>query len=225
MMDSQPPDGQFGPFITATWESSVKKRVLVLPLLCLLPLSAQSFEVGLFAGKQSFKAISYTDPANEGSFNASPSAKTLLGVRAGYALVDLGPALLQVTAGYQPNVTTTLTTTSPLYSYTAAAQDYTSSHASLGLMANFKALVAVGAGLEYRAEKASSNGVSTSFGRPWGRVNAGYAWPLPILKPFLGLEVAMPLVSKSVQNDSSNTALLQAMAPKMEVGLYGGIRF
>jgi len=202
----------------------VRKSVLFLSLLCVLPLSAQSYEVGLFAGRQSFKSGSYADPTGEGVLDTAAATKTVLAARLGYALVDLGPALLQVTAGYQPKATTTLTTTAGLYPY-QGSQDYAVSHASLGVMANFKAVVAIGAGVEYRDETLSSNGVSSHYGRPWGRVNAGYAIPSPILKPFVGLEVAAPLTSKSLSADPSNTDLLQAMAPKLEVGLYGGIRF
>ena len=191
----------------------MKKRALVLPLLCMLPLSAQSYEAGLFVGQQSFKSIS------GGGVVASESSKTVIGARVGYALVDMGPALLQVTAGYQPKVTTTMT------SNQFGSQDYSAGHYSLGLMANFKALVAVGAGLEYRSETLSTSAVSTTYGRPWARANAGMAFPTPFVKPFVGLEVSLPLTSKSLDTSFTNTDLLQAAAPKLEVGLYGGIRF
>jgi len=210
--------------IMATTEFVVRKSALLLPWLLVLPLSAQSYEVGLFAGQQSFKSASYADPTGEGDLNASSGSKTVVAARVGYALVDMGPALLQVTAGYQPKVTTTLTTSAALYGF-QSSQDYGASSASLGLMANFKAVIAVGAGVEYRDETLSSNGVSTRYGRPWGRVNAGYAVPSPILKPFVGVEVALPLTSKSLSGDASTADQLQALAPKLEVGLYGGIRF
>ena len=191
----------------------MKKCALVLPLLCVLPLSAQSFEAGLFVGQQSFKAIS------NGTLVASESSKTTVGARVGYALVDMGPALLQVTAGYQPKVTTTMT------SNQFGTQNFSASHYSVGLMANFKAVLAVGAGVEYRSETLSTDALSTTYGRPWARVNAGMAFPTPFVKPFVGLEVAMPLTSKTLDASFTNTDLLQAAAPKLEVGLYGGIRF
>ena len=202
----------------------MRKSACVLPLLCMLPLAAQSYEVGLFAGRQSYQSATFSDPIGGGDMDTTSNNKTILAVRVGYALVDLGPALLQVTAGYQPKVSTTVTDTVPAYGF-QESQTYAAGSASVGLMANFKAVIAVGAGLEYRDELLSSNGVSTHYGCPWGRVNAGYAIPSPILKPFLGLEVAVPLVSRTLSANASSTDQLQAMAPKLQVGLYGGIRF
>ena len=43
-------------------------------------------------------------------------------------------------------------------------------------------------------------------------MNAGYAFPTPLVKPFIGLEVAVPLTDKD-------------LGPKLQIGVYGGIRF
>ena len=102
-------------------------------------------------------------------------------------------------------------------------------HWSAGAMFNFKAVVAVGAGLEFRSEKLSGDfggtSDSTTYNRVWIRLNAGYAIPSPVVKPFFGLEVAFPLAKKDLEMTSSNADFLKAMAPKSQIGLYAGIRF
>ncbi len=95
----------------------------------------------------------------------------------------------------------------------------------MGAMFNFKALVAVGAGVEYRSEKITGPTTSTTYGRPWARVNAGYAFPTPLVKPFIGIEVAAPLTKKDYNDSLSSEDTLKAFAPKLQVGVYGGIRF
>ena len=189
---------------------------LLLPLLCAAPLVAQNIELGLHISQQ--KYTSQSIPAL-----AEPQDKTVLAARLGYSIVDFGPALFQLTAAYQPSVDTDMKVggvTSP----TKLGHEYW----GLGVMFNFKAVVAVGAGLDYRSEKISAHGVgtvSTTYGRPWARVNAGYAFPTPVLKPFIGLEVAMPLTKQSYSATASFEDQLKSWAPKLQVGLYAGIRF
>ncbi|HJV21404.1 MAG TPA: hypothetical protein VJ570_01855, partial [Holophagaceae bacterium] len=106
--------------------------------------------------------------------------------------------------------------------------EYSQKHWSVGAMFNFKAMVAFGAGLEYRSESLDITGTggafSTTYGRPWARANVGFAFPTPIVKPFVGLEVAAPLSSKSNETGSPED-VAKSLAPKMQIGLYGGIRF
>lgn len=204
----------------------MQKSALVFALLGSLSLSAQSFEVGVFAGRQAYKSPSTGDSFS--STSASSDSKTVLGLRLGYALLDLGPALLQVTAGFQPETTTTVTTTETqniLHTVTVNKADYKSSHYALGAMANFKAMVAVGAGVEYRFESLKGYDKTTTYARPWVRATLGMAFPTLMVKPFIGLEAAFPLTSKSVDNNSNTEDALKAMAPKSQIGLYGGIRF
>jgi hypothetical protein len=189
---------------------------MLLPLILAVPLGAQSFEVGLNISRQQYPTITEL-----GTFRVEPQDKTTVAARLGYALVDFGPALFQATAVYQPKADTDVKVngaTSP----TQFGQEYW----GVGAMFNFKALLAVGAGVEYRSEKLSStSGVSTTYGRPWARLNAGYAFPTPLVKPFIGIEVATPL-SKKDYNDSLDSAdTLKAMAPRLQIGVYGGIRF
>jgi hypothetical protein len=203
------------------------KRTIVLALcMGVLPLAAQTYEVGLFLGQQRYKSADISD--NQGyAFHGDVDDKTVYGVRVGYSLVDLGPALLQVTAAYQPESTSTMNVKSEDMKEgpESAAVDYKHSSYAVGAMFNFKALVAVGVGLDYRFEKLDNGFKSTTYSRPWMRANAGMAFPTPVIKPFVGLEVAVPLMSKSLDGNSDLGDLLKCIAPKLQVGVYGGVRF
>ncbi len=197
----------------------MKKLMLPLALVAAAPLAAQDVELGVFIGQQTFNSFTVTGTKVE------PEKKTVTGVRFGYSLVDIGPALFQLTAGYQPESKSTFEINGKTV---PGAAEFSHKHWSVGAMFNFKAFVAVGAGVEYRSESLSSNGVgnpSTTYGRPWGRANIGFAFPTPFVKPFVGLEVAAPLTSTSVTATSSTEEVLKGNAPKFQVGLYGGIRF
>jgi hypothetical protein len=204
----------------ADLEAVMKKATLALALLMAVPLAAQKWEVGVFLGQQSYKSVS------DSGLTVELEKKTVASIRFGYSVFDLGPALFQLTAGYQPQANTDAKmngTTIPDFSYDQK-------HWSVGAMFNFKAVVAVGAGLEYRSESLSVSGgnstnVSTTYGRPWARLNAGYAIPSPMVKPFFGVEVAAPLTSKSYDPNASSEDALKMIAPKLQIGLYAGIRF
>jgi len=198
----------------------LKKTALAM-LLVAVPLAAQNFEAGVFLGQQSYKSVS------SGSWETKVSSKTVAGVRFGYSIVDLGPALFQITAGYQPKVKSDL----EFNGIKEAGSYYSHEHTSVGAMFNFKAGVAFGAGVEYRFEKLGGESIGepteySSFSRPWVRANVGYAFPSPVVKPFLGLEVAVPLTSKSYSaSETSTKEALKWYAPKLQIGIYGGIRF
>jgi hypothetical protein len=199
----------------------MKKAIVALAFLLGLPLAAQKWEAGLFVGQQSYKSVS------DMGMTMEPEKKTIASIRFGYAVADLGPALFQLTAGYQPQANTEAKvngSTMPNFSYDQ-------SHWSVGAMFNFKAMVAVGAGIEYRSETlavsgSNSTNISTTYGRPWARLNAGVAIPSPLVKPFIGVEVAVPLISKSYDANNNNPDdALRMLAPKMQMGLYFGLRF
>ncbi len=178
-------------------------KKILLPLLFVAPLAAQSFELGLNVSRQSYT----TQTAPPG---IEPQDKTVVAGRIGYSFLDLGPALFQVTAVYQPKADTEVQSS-------GAATPWKVGHeyAGVGVMFNFKALVAIGAGVDYRFEKSTYTDTLTTshtFSRPWARVNAGYAFPTPLVKPFIGIEAAVPLTKED-------------LAPKFQVGLYGGVRF
>lgn len=196
----------------------MKKLMLPLALVATAPLAAQDVELGVFIGQQTFNSFSVVGTKVE------PEKKTVVGARFGYSLVDIGPALFQLTAGYQPESKSAY----EINGSTASGAEFSHKHWSVGAMFNFKAFVAVGAGVEYRSESLASTGgtkPSTTYGRPWGRVNVGFAFPTPIVKPFVGLEVAAPFTSTSVTATSSTEEVLKGNAPKLQIGLYGGIRF
>lgn len=183
----------------------------LLPLVLALPLAAQSFEVGVNVSRQTYTRSSAPGiPGHPDPIVFDYDAKTVVAARVGYALVDLGPALLQVTAAYQPKADTDLKPNGVTVPTTLSSEYW-----GVGAMANFKALVSVGAGLDYRFEKATLSNTYTgsyTFSRPWARANVGYAFPTPVIKPFLTLEVAAPLT----KNDHG---------PELQVGLYAGLRF
>lgn len=210
----------------------MKKTFALLPLLAVLPLSANTWEAGLFIGQQSFKSDSAT--LSGVTFSGESDSKVAYGFRLGRSIVDLGPALITITAGFQPETKTTfkanVTGAPPAYQVgtaaaSAASPDFKTQHFSVGAMANFKAFVAVGAGIEYRFEKLELEGTSTNFARPWVRVNAGIAIPSPVVKPFIGVEAAIPVTSKTLDMNASSEDQLKAFAPKFQIGIYAGIRF
>jgi hypothetical protein len=85
-------------------------------------------------------------------------------------------------------------------------------------MFNFKTMVAVGVGMEMRRENQTLLSNNANYTRPWFRANLGIAFPTPIVKPFIGLEMA-------VTPSSENKEYVKALAPKAQFGVYAGIRF
>jgi hypothetical protein len=206
-------------------EFPMKKCLYLLPLLAMLPLSAQDWEVGVFGGQQTYK--------NAGSavdnviVPGTPDNKTVYGVRAGYSVVDLGPVLFQVTAGFQPQSSTNVVSVlnNSGFESIASVKTYKTQSSSVGAMFNLQGFWSVGAGLEYRFEKYQYSEQSLSASRPWARVNMGIAIPAPVLKPFVGLEAAFPLTSTKLGEGGNLDAITKSMAPKGQVGVYAGIRF
>ena len=84
----------------------MKKIALLLPMLTLLPLAAQDWEAGVFGGQQSYRSPGAAE--NNLIVPGTPEHKTVYGLRAGYSVVDLGPVLLQVTGGFQPQASTSV---------------------------------------------------------------------------------------------------------------------
>jgi hypothetical protein len=206
------------------------KKMLALATLVAAPLAAQSIELGLNISRQTYQDQSAVLGSLKSDYKLDD--KTVIAARFGYALVDIGPALFQLTAAYQPSTETNATVNVSLANvpFAKGTGTYKQGYWGAGAALTFKALFAVGVGLEYRSEKLEgaigSLNSSTTYGRPWARANVGYAFPSPIVKPFIGLEVAAPLAKKDLDaNTTSSDDFLKALAPKMTVGLYGGIRF
>lgn len=200
---------------------TLRMALAAMATLAALPASAQSYEVGVFLGQNTYKAQTI------GGVEFKPETKTVAAARLGFALVDLGPALFQFTVGYQPKAKTPVEADG-----SATPLNYGHEYWSAGLMFNFKAFVAVGAGVEYRGERLTLEGPGVNeratYGRPWARVNVGLSFPTPLVKPFIGVEAAAPLTSQSVSELdylSDPSKALKSHAPNFQVGVYGGIRF
>jgi hypothetical protein len=200
-------------------------RALFLLWPAISPLSAQTWELGLFAGQQTYNSFS---DSNVGlSMSGSSTRKSVLGARLGYSVIDLGSAMLQLTLGYQPKVTSIARITTRGTDLQASGEttdsgplDYKVSSTSAGVMFNFKTRVAIGAGLEMHFERLSLPANTATLARPWFRANFGMAFPSPVLKPFIGLEIAAAMFP---ENDLPQTT--KSLSPRAQVGVYGGIRF
>lgn len=184
-------------------------------LLAVLP--AMAGEVGLLVDKQAGKAQVFSAQKYDA---VSPTG---LGIRGAFDVLDLKVAALQVNATWHNKTTGDL-------SYGGAKQgELDNQYWAAGAMVNWKLLVNVGAGVEYRSEKLTwrsatplGNG-DTTQGRTWARVNIGFSIPTPVVSPFFALEVAAPLSKKDATTTPKDFA--DAMAPQVQVGIYGGIRF
>jgi len=205
----------------------MKRNMLGLGLLLASPLAAQSLEVGVFIGQQQYPSP-HADVLPGTTLRMEADSKTVYAVRLGYSIVDLGPALFQLTAGFQPEARSTVKASlggSP----SVNVGEFKENHWSAGAMFQFKAVVAVGAGLEFRSERLSGDvsgtSDSTTYNRIWGRLNAGFAIPSPVLQAFFGVEAAFPFGSRSLDPNASNADLLKSLAPRNQIGIYAGLRF
>ena len=209
----------------------MKKTLALLALASSLPLAAQSFEVGALYTWNPSKAQTVT----VGSLSQEIKADTWKagGLRFGYNFVSIGPMEVQGNATYQfknsQDILTNGNAAGP-----GIKEDY--NYWAVGAAVNWDFLVRVGVGLEYRSEKldfhqpgTSFDNHSTTYGRPWIRGTAGFTIPVPLVKPFIGVEAAFPLTSTSLTYQdlaSGNVDTLnKSIAPKAQYGIYAGIRF
>jgi hypothetical protein len=199
---------------------AMRKKLLLVFMLAALPASAG--EVGVLVDKQIGKAQAATFGTNQKYDAVSPTG---LGIRGGFDVLDLKVVALQLNATWHNKTTGDLTT-----STTGKVGELDNQYWAVGAMVNWKLLVNVGAGVEYRSEKLTyrtttpivSSGDAT-YGRPWARVNIGFSIPTPVVSPFFALEVAAPLSKKDTT--TSYHDLSEALAPQVQIGIYGGIRF
>ena len=205
----------------------MKKTILFLLIAGTVPGLAQSYEVGLFLGQQQYPSP-HVDVVPGTTLQMEADSKTVWGLRVGASVFDMGPALLQVTAGFQPDAKSDVKGTLG-GSSAVVVGDFKQQHWSAGAMATFKAVVAVGVGVEFRSEKLTGTlgGIpdSTTYNRAWARINAGYAIPSPIFKPFFGVEAAFPLTTTTLTLNASSAEALKALAAKNQFGVYAGLRF
>lgn len=195
----------------------MRAKFLIIPALAVLPAFAG--EVGVLLDKQFGKAQVAAFGTGQKYDAVSPTG---FGIRGGFDVLDLKVAALQVNATWHNKTTGDLT-----YGGTKFGE-LENQYWAAGAMVNWKLLVNVGAGVEYRSEKLTfrpNTGASTdnTLGRPWARVNVGFSIPTPIVSPFFTVEVAAPLTKKDTATTTKD--LTEALAPQVQIGVYGGIRF
>ncbi len=196
------------------------KKLLLVFMMAFLPATAG--ELGLLLDKQ-FGQAQTAATFDTNKYDAvSPTG---LGIRYGFDVLDLKVAALQLNATWHNKTTGDLTYGGTKYG------ELDNQYWAAGAMVNWKLLVNMGAGVEYRTEKLSwrptgtllmGNG-DTTQGRAWARVNVGFSIPTPLISPFFALELAAPLSKGSATNTPKDFA--EALAPQAQIGIYGGIRF
>ena len=191
--------------------------------LAMVALPVQASEFGLLLDKEvgrseTLGAAGSGLPAG-GYDRASPSG---WGLRAAYTFLDLKVAELGAAITYHPKAEDDLIGGSG-----GKQGKLGNEYLAVGVQADWKFLVNLHAGLDLRSEKVTTtaNGVSdsTTVHRPWVKAGVGWSVPTPVVSPFVRLEVAVPLTSSD--SSSSTDDFRKAMAPTLQVALYGGIRF
>ena len=201
----------------------MRHKLLLVPVLAALPVFAGDLELGVLLDKQYSKAQASTFVGS--NVNYESISPTGLGVRVGFDVLDLKVAALQLNGTWHNK------TTSDLNIGGVKRGEFDNQYWAAGAMVNWKLLVNVGAGVEYRSEKlawrnyvpALPAGAESTQGRPWARVNVGFSIPTPIVSPFFLFEVAAPLSKNS--STSTPKDFTEALAPQVQIGIYGGIRF
>jgi hypothetical protein len=203
---------------------AMRRKVLFVTLMAVLPAAAG--ELGVLVDKQVGKAQAASIGSDTNTYDAvSPSG---LGLRGGFDVLDLKVAALQLNATWHNKTTGDLSYGGAKYG------ELDNQYWAAGAMVNWKLLVNVGAGVEYRSEKLTWHSTNTvtplSFGngdatqgRTWARVNVGFSIPTPLVSPFFALEVAAPLSKNSANTTPKDFA--EALSPQVQIGIYGGIRF
>ena len=191
-------------------------------LLALGSMPVMASEFGILLDKQIGRAEALATAGSGlsagGYDRVSPSG---VGFRAAYTLLDLDIAELGAAVTYHPQANSNITSGGTI------AGSFGDQYTAIGVQADWKLLLDLHAGLDLRSEKLSTsvNGVkdTTTLTRPWVKAGVGFNMPTPVVSPFVRLEVAVPLS----KDDSSNTPddFRKAMAPTLQVALYGGIRF
>lgn len=189
--------------------------------------SAQAGEIGILLDKQFGKsqAIAYAG----GSTTYDATKPTGVGIRLGMSFLDLKFAELGAAITYHPKstedlkgISKTLSTTVPI-----SGVKYGSEYIAIGAQLDWKLLVNLHAGFDVRQEKytteAGGTSASTTQTRPWIKAGIGFGIPLPVVSPFVRLEVAAPF-TKTSKTDTADD-LRKALGAEYQVALYGGIRF
>lgn len=188
--------------------------LLAVSILTALPAAAG--ELGLLYSKQFGKAQAV---AGGGNYDAVNTAT--VGIRGGFSLVDFKVAEISLTGTYQPKAEQDFNFNG------AKLGKYGVGYVAIGAQVDLKIVLNLNAGVEMRRETLSWDlgalGKSDStLTRPWVRAGIGFSMPLPVVSPFIRLEVAAPLKK---EDRASPDNIQKAMAPQSQIGLYAGIRF
>lgn len=205
------------------------KKIMSPALLALAMAgtSAQAGEIGLLFDRQFGKAQAVTYAG--GSTNFDATKPTGVGIRLGMSFLDLKFAELGAAITYHPKskedlkgINQTLSGSTPL-----SGAKYGSEYIAIGAQLDWKLLVNLHAGIDVRQEKytteTASGSASTTQTRPWIKAGIGFGIPLPVVSPFVRLEVAAPF-TKTSKTDTPDD-LRKALGAEYQVALYGGIRF
>lgn len=200
-------------------------------------------EVGLLLDKQYRSSLSLS--ALQGTpaiFQIDASNPTGFGLRGAYTFLNSGPMEAGFTATYHPKVRTGANLI-VVWNPTVIPRTLETTHASLGVQADWKALLDLHLSFDLRRDTISSDhtfGISGAYGssvilatpgttritRPWVSAGCGLSFPAPAVTPFIRLEAAYALKTFTLPvADATGDDLRKALAPKYQLALYGGIRF
>lgn len=195
----------------------------VLFLLASPALRAGGLELGVLGDKEIGKAqVLGAASSGLGAGNYDSVSPTGYGFRVGYTFLDLKVAGLGAAVTYHPKAQGDLVLNG------TTLGKYGDEYVAVGLQADWKFLLNLHAGIDYRSEKLTTaltagGSDSTTLTRPWIKAGVGFSAPLPVVSPFVRLEVAAPLSTPSSGSNADD--LRKAMAPTLQIALYGGIRF
>jgi hypothetical protein len=189
-----------------------------------LALPTQAHEVGLLLDKQFGKAQTVFNGLDSVHYEAV--RPTGFGIRGAYTLLNLKVAELGLTATYHPTAKDDLKVDGTKYA------DVENEYFAIGAQADWKFLVNLHAGAEVRREKttvsnsilSSTNGSATQT-RLWLNAGIGFSVPLPVVSPFVRLEVAYATSKTDLPATGSGPDFYKVLAPEYQIGVYGGIRF
>ncbi|WP_085315882.1 hypothetical protein [Derxia lacustris] len=198
----------------------MKKIVtLALAIAGATALPAGAHEIGVLFDQQGGRS---QDSSTTSVDMVKPRGKA---IRGAYTLLDLAVTEVAITGTWHDKADDDIVSAPPS-GYTRGSFSYV----ALGAQVDWKLLLNVNAGLEMRREKVTldrSGGGSEdqSFTRPWARLGLGWSLPLPVVSPFVRLEAGYALTHDSLPANASASDFAKAIAPRYQVGVYGGVRF
>jgi hypothetical protein len=214
------------------------KNLIAFVLVGATPLIGQSFEVGAFVGQQKYRVTeSIPPPSPQNPLVRSTDSNTVEQVRFGYSFLNTGVTKFKLIAAYQPASNATVHITAPNnrdpYPQNLGTTTLNTQSWAAGIAIAFQIPIELEIGLEARSEKIKYGNIGGyTYNRPWARANVGYSFQSFGVKPFICFEIAAPLISTSSTYSNYNSGVYEdpevstkALAPKLQVGLYAGIRF